>query len=71
MRCLPGFGIRSSAGTTLPVQPGTVAQLQRSQTASISIRPPAALIVWVGLPGYRHSGKLVPDFGKHPRAIGG
>ena len=34
----PG-GITSSADTTLPVQPGTVAQVQRSLTASISIRP--------------------------------
>jgi integrase len=39
MRCLFGHGKRSSADTTLPVQPGTIAQLRRSQTASISIRP--------------------------------
>ena len=39
IRCLSRYGMRSSAETTLPVQPGTFAQVQRSLTASISIRP--------------------------------
>ncbi len=70
MRCLSGYGMRSSADTTLPVQPVRSPQLQRSQTASISIRP-RPLIVWVGLLGYRRSGNVVPDVDKHPSAIGG
>jgi hypothetical protein len=39
------YGVSNSADITLPVQPGTVAQPQRSLTSSISIRPlPSGLV---------------------------
>ena len=70
MRCLFGYGIRSPADTTLPVQPGPVAAPAIADRLD-QHQAPAALIVWVGLLGYRRSGNVVPDFDKHPRAIGG
>ena len=69
MRCLSGYGMRGRhdlagpAGYGRPA-PAIADRLDQHQA-------PAALIVWVGLPGYRHSGNVVPDFDKHPRAIGG
>ena len=61
MRRLSCYGIRSSADTILPVQPGTVAQPRRSADRLDQHRAPAALIVWAGLLGYPHSGNVVPD----------